>query len=150
MRDGYVTPGERDVEFYLAVLWRRSWFVLLSFLGVTTSTLVASLSMTPVYEATTSIQIEDRELAIGTELLKPLENLGGTSRTLLVDPEDDGTFVPCPSSQCTPVSFTDGTLIFDVTGFTTYSSRVDRDEDRDDDEDDDDEDDDDDDDDDDD
>jgi hypothetical protein len=51
-----------------------------------------------------------------------LENLTGTSRDLLVDPEDDGSFVPCDSPQCTPVSFTGGTLVFNVDGFTTYSS----------------------------
>jgi hypothetical protein len=51
-----------------------------------------------------------------------LENLTGTSRDLLVDPEDDGSFVPCDSPQCTPVSFTEGTLVFKVDGFTTYSS----------------------------
>ncbi len=50
------------------------------------------------------------------------ENLGGTSRILLVDFEDNGTFEPCDPPQCTLVSFADGTLIFDVTGFTTYSS----------------------------
>jgi hypothetical protein len=41
---------------------------------------------------------------------------------LLVDPEDDGSFVPCDSPQCTLVSFTGGTLVFNVDGFTTYSS----------------------------
>jgi len=50
------------------------------------------------------------------------ENLGGTIRNLLVDLEDDGTFEPCGPPLCTLVSFTGGTLIFDVTGFTTYSS----------------------------
>lgn len=51
-----------------------------------------------------------------------LMELSGSSRSLLVDPEDDGSFVPCLSPQCTLVSFTGGDLIFDVTGFTTYSS----------------------------
>lgn len=50
------------------------------------------------------------------------ENLGGTGRILQVDFEDDGTFVDCDPPQCAFVSFDDGTLIFDVTGFTTYSS----------------------------
>jgi tetratricopeptide (TPR) repeat protein len=50
------------------------------------------------------------------------ENLGGSARIVLVDFEDNGTFVPCDPPQCTLVSFVDGTLIFDVTGFTTYSS----------------------------
>ena len=51
-----------------------------------------------------------------------LTGLSGSSRSLLVDPEDDGSFVPCLLPQCTFVSFTGGELIFDVTGFTTYSS----------------------------
>ena len=51
-----------------------------------------------------------------------LTGLTGSIRSLLVDPEDDGSFVPCLSPQCTLVSFTGGELIFDVTGFTTYSS----------------------------
>ena len=50
------------------------------------------------------------------------ENLGGASRILLVDFEDDGTFETCDPPQCTFISFIDGTLIFDVSGFTTYSS----------------------------
>ena len=50
------------------------------------------------------------------------ENLGGTERDLLIDPQDDGTFESCVPPQCTFVSFSGGTLIFDVTGFTTYSS----------------------------
>ena len=50
------------------------------------------------------------------------ENLGGTGRILQVDYEDDGTFETCDPPQCTFVSFVGGTLIFDVTGFTTYSS----------------------------
>ena len=51
-----------------------------------------------------------------------LSGLSGKERTLLVDENDDGTFDSCPSALCTLVSFTGGTLIFDVAGFTTYSS----------------------------
>ena len=51
-----------------------------------------------------------------------LTGLSGSSRSLLVDPEDDGSFVPCLSPQCTLVSFGGGELVFDVTGFSTYSS----------------------------
>ena len=50
------------------------------------------------------------------------ENLEGDRRDLLIDPQDDGTFEPCGPPQCTFVSFENGTLIFDVAGFTTYSS----------------------------
>ena len=51
-----------------------------------------------------------------------LTGLSGTEKTFLVDKNDDGTFEPCLSSQCTLDSFAGGTLIFDVPGFTTYSS----------------------------
>ena len=51
-----------------------------------------------------------------------LSGLSGTEKTLLVDENDDGTFDSCPTALCALVSFTGGNLIFDVTGFTTYSS----------------------------
>jgi parallel beta-helix repeat protein len=51
-----------------------------------------------------------------------LSNLPGTYRNLLIDPGDDGSFGPCKSSKCKFVSFTGGPLVFDVKGFTTYSS----------------------------
>jgi hypothetical protein len=51
-----------------------------------------------------------------------LSGFSGTEKTLLVDENDDGTFDSCPTALCTLVSFTGGNLIFDVMGFTTYSS----------------------------
>ncbi len=51
-----------------------------------------------------------------------LTGLSGSQRALLVDENDDGTFDTCASTRCTLVSFSGGTLEFDVTGFTTYSS----------------------------
>ena len=80
--------------------------------------------------SSTRVQISSNEAMVDSAALPfldapariTLENLAGTSRNLLVDPEDNGTFEPCLSPQCTLVSFTGGTLIFDVTGFTTYSS----------------------------
>jgi len=45
-------------------------------------------------------------------------NPGGIS----VDPEDDGTFVKCPSNVCTFISQNSTQLIFNVTHFTSYSS----------------------------
>ncbi|MCP4767728.1 MAG: hypothetical protein GY875_15830 [Gammaproteobacteria bacterium] len=51
-----------------------------------------------------------------------LTGLAGNKRSLLVDENSDGTFDACPPARCTLVSFLGGTLIFDVTGFTTYSS----------------------------
>ena len=49
------------------------------------------------------------------------DNVNGTYRKLLIDPEDDGTFKDC-GKQCKFVSLNDGRLGFDVKGFTTYSS----------------------------
>jgi hypothetical protein len=51
-----------------------------------------------------------------------LSSLLGPEIALLVDENDDGIFEPCGLPQCTFVSFTGATLIFDVAGFTTYSS----------------------------
>ncbi len=78
------------------------------------------------------IQLEQNRIFVDSALFPFLdvparitfENLEGTSRRLLVDLEDDGSFEVCGAGRCTPVSFADGTLIFDVTGFTTYSSDV--------------------------
>jgi hypothetical protein len=53
-----------------------------------------------------------------------LLGLTGTNPTLLVDENDDGEFEECLAPQCTLVSFGGGTLVFDVAGFTTYSSET--------------------------
>ncbi len=55
-----------------------------------------------------------------------LTGLKGEDKELLVDQKDDGNFAPCKSTRCTLVSFKGGALMFDVTGFTTYSSREDK------------------------
>ena len=69
------------------------------------------------------VLVESAELPFLDERARiVLEGLPGTYRNLLIDPEDDGSFVPCGSSKCKFVSFMDGTLVFDVKGFTTYSS----------------------------
>ncbi len=89
--------------------------------------LPASLSLELVAD---SIQLTQNSIFIDSALFPFLdvparitfENLSGTSRNLLVDHKDDGTFESCGPPQCTLVSFKGGTLIFDVSGFTTYSS----------------------------
>jgi hypothetical protein len=53
-----------------------------------------------------------------------LVGLEGSTPTLLVDEEDDGSFTTCSSSRCQLVDYSNGILIFDVTGFTTYSSAL--------------------------
>lgn len=53
-----------------------------------------------------------------------LYGLSNPDRTLLVDDDDDGNFETCPSNRCQWVSHSNGTLIFDVTGFSTYSTLV--------------------------
>ncbi len=51
-----------------------------------------------------------------------LRNLTTIDPAPIVDPEDDGTFASCPASRCTEISYTGGVFVFNVTGFTTYSS----------------------------
>ncbi len=50
------------------------------------------------------------------------ENLSGTERSILIDVDNNGSFETCEEPQCTIISFIDGTLVFDVLGFSTYSS----------------------------
>ena len=45
---------------------------------------------------------------------------------IMVDREDDGTFIPCNATtlpKCEELSFSGGTFVFNVTHFTTFSSR---------------------------
>jgi uncharacterized repeat protein (TIGR01451 family) len=51
-----------------------------------------------------------------------LRNLSFGNPQPLVDFNDTGNFVNCNASQCTRLSFANGTLVFNVTTFTTYSS----------------------------
>ena len=54
-----------------------------------------------------------------------LKGLTGDDRTLLVDDNEDGDYEECPEDRCTEVSFDNGNLVFDVTGFSAYSSEED-------------------------
>ncbi|MBS3147914.1 DUF4215 domain-containing protein [Candidatus Woesearchaeota archaeon] len=45
---------------------------------------------------------------------------GVTNSAVEVDFEDDGTYQPCTAPQCTAVSYTGNTKVFDVASFTTY------------------------------
>ena len=51
-----------------------------------------------------------------------LRSLGFSDPRATVDFEDDGTFSTCPSTICTKLSFVSGTLTYNVTQFTSYSS----------------------------
>ncbi|MEM2916660.1 MAG: right-handed parallel beta-helix repeat-containing protein, partial [Candidatus Woesearchaeota archaeon] len=42
----------------------------------------------------------------------------------IVDYEDDGTYVLCPESQCTVLSYENGVLVYNVTRFTSYSAQL--------------------------
>jgi len=73
--------------------------------------------------AANQVMVDSTELPfLDTPARITLENLAGTYRKLLVDPEDDGSFTPCKPSRCKFVSFLNGRLVFDVKGFSTYSS----------------------------
>jgi parallel beta-helix repeat protein len=80
-----------------------------------------------------NIQLGNNFVRINSSALNPsfntsanitLYTLSYASALPLWDPEDDGTFVPCPSSVCTNVTYVGGAggnLSFTVTHFTTYS-----------------------------
>ncbi len=51
------------------------------------------------------------------------EGLSGTEREILIDVDNNGSFEVCEEPQCIIVSFENGTLVFDVLGFSTYSSQ---------------------------
>jgi len=82
------------------------------------STSVLDISLNRVFVDSANFPFLD-QLATNTLL-----GLPGQKRVLLVDDDDDGTFDDCPATQCALVSFAGGTLIFDVAGFTTYSSEA--------------------------
>ena len=86
MSDKISVSRNIELQQYLAVLLRRRWIFLLSFLTVVSSTLVASLLMTPVYEATATLQVEERELSIGPQLLTPISPFIG-AKTNFIDAE---------------------------------------------------------------
>ena len=53
-----------------------------------------------------------------------LRGLSNSDRILVYDEDDDGKFETCPPARCKPVSFKKGVLVFEVTGFSTYSTVV--------------------------
>ena len=77
-----------------------------------------------------AVEIESNRARIDSTLLPfldraarvTLSGLSGDDRVLLVDEFEEGNFVECPETQCTLVSFRGGDLVFDVTGFSAYSS----------------------------
>lgn len=86
MRNTSPSEDTIDLQRYLAVLVRRKWVAILSLVGVVSSTVIVSWLTTPVYEATVILKIEERELSIGSELLRPVDPFGRT-RTSFVDAE---------------------------------------------------------------
>lgn len=69
MVDDRVYEEEVKLRDYLAVIRKRKGVILLIFFAVLASTIVGTLLMTPIYQASTTIQIEERDL--GTGLLPP-------------------------------------------------------------------------------
>lgn len=49
-------------------------------------------------------------------------NINATDPQPIVDYEDDGSFIICPASICTELSYTGATFVYNVTHFTNYSS----------------------------
>ncbi len=57
-----------------------------------------------------------------TSAIIALAGLGLDNPKILVDYEDDGTYVECPASQCTNISYSGGVFVFNTTRFTSYST----------------------------
>jgi GumC protein len=53
---------------YVELIWRRLWLILLVFFATVMITLFASLKMTPIYEATTMLRIEQRSPKVMTSI----------------------------------------------------------------------------------
>ncbi|MFH8119592.1 MAG: NosD domain-containing protein [Candidatus Aenigmatarchaeota archaeon] len=74
-----------------------------------------------------SIFLDTSDPAVNDLLNRPAQlTLTGLNKTVHIpvwDPEDDGTFVDCPDTICTIVSDSGGVFVYNVTGFSTYSSR---------------------------
>jgi len=51
-----------------------------------------------------------------------LRNLTFTEPKATVDFDDDGSFTDCPTNVCTNLGYSGGTFVYNVTGFTAYSS----------------------------
>lgn len=87
------------------------------------SVLKTDISTTKVEIAANQVMVDTAALPFLNEPARiTLYDLTEDYRKLLVDREDDGSFVDCGSSQCKFISYLDGTLVFDVKGFTTYTS----------------------------
>lgn len=46
-----------------------------------------------------------------------------TNPVEMIDPEGDGTFIDCTADICTHLSYSEGILLFNVTGWSAYSAR---------------------------
>ncbi len=53
-----------------------------------------------------------------------LRGLDDSSREILIDVHGNGTFVPCPATKCVLESYSAGVMIFNVTGFSGYTTSV--------------------------
>jgi hypothetical protein len=51
-----------------------------------------------------------------------LRNLTFTEPKATVDYDDDGSFTDCPTNACTNLGYSGGTFVYNVTGFSAYSS----------------------------
>ncbi|MEM2916298.1 MAG: hypothetical protein QXT19_03005 [Candidatus Woesearchaeota archaeon] len=58
--------------------------------------------------------------SLNTSAIITLNGIAFADPRPMVDYEDDGTYEPCPPSQCTKLSYSGGTFIFNTTHFTGY------------------------------
>ncbi len=69
-----------DLREYWQALMRRKWIVIIIFIAAVVSAALASQFMTPIYEATTSIMVQDKNASMGQ--LSFLEGAGVVSKNV--------------------------------------------------------------------
>jgi len=126
-----------NTVFTHAIDWIRvgTGEVQTNFTNTTFETQDGSIRIIDMFNATTTVDrselnITSNKAFLNSDVLNTLnlsaeiilKNITFTNPKIVVDLEDDGTFVDCASTQCNNLSFTGGIFIFNVTRFTTYKA----------------------------
>ncbi|MEM4247139.1 MAG: right-handed parallel beta-helix repeat-containing protein, partial [Candidatus Woesearchaeota archaeon] len=75
-----------------------------------------NISQNKAFVKTAEIQI------LNTSAIIILNGLSFTNPKPMVDYEDDGSYADCPASQCSELSYSGGTFVFNTTHFTGYAA----------------------------
>jgi len=81
---------------------------------------VGSLSINTYLNSTAVFVNSSNEADLNKSANITFYNLLLTNPQMTVDWNDDGVFADCPSDKCEELSYVGGTLVFNVTHFTTY------------------------------